>query len=145
MRVCACGKEHSRNGPECWGCYMRRRRRENPEVAERDRAAARTWKDRNREVKRAHDRAYSLSLRVPCPNGCGALCGPDSVACAGCRNRAAQARAATIIRLYGEGVPLRAIAAALGTTVNAINGDLDRLCKAGRIGRRRPYTRRAAA
>lgn len=51
------------NGRLCMGCTSRRVR-QDPEKAERSRAASRAWKERNRERNRERDRAYGAAKRA---------------------------------------------------------------------------------
>lgn len=136
-----CGKERRLAGRECTTC-IKRRWRENPENAERDRAVSRAWKERNREANRARDRARARAQRDECQ--CGGIKKPTSARCRDCHARDAAHRAEQIVELYERGDSLKSIAAAIGTSVNVIGTELDRLRKEGRIGRRRAYTRRAA-
>lgn len=135
--TCACGKPAVYTGTgECMGCYRRRHRQENPEAAERDRRGSRDWKERHRDANRARDREYSRARRKPCPRGCGGICKIDSDRCIACARADAEERRGRIIAMYEAGVPLAEMAVLIGSTVPSIGVDLDRLRKAGRVGRR---------
>jgi DNA-directed RNA polymerase specialized sigma24 family protein len=113
-------------------------RRLDPVLAERDRESSREWKRRNKERTRQYDRDYHQRMKKPCPE-CGEPMNRGGVGpCLDCIRRAAERRRQDIVEMYEAGVPLTEIAEVIGTTRNAIGVDLDRLRRAGRIGRRYP-------
>jgi DNA invertase Pin-like site-specific DNA recombinase len=78
--------------------------------------------------------------RGRCP-ACGGLRGVGAVRhnfelCRGCHLAKADERADRIVELYDSGLPIKQIAERVGTTVNALSVDLNRLRKAGRVGYR---------
>lgn len=137
MTCQSCGHDKPIQGRGmCAACY-RRWRRQDPEVAEHDRAVSRAWKERNREINRARDRVYSeFYRRSGACSSCGGPAGHQGMFCLACWQAKADERRSQIVEMYDAGVPLREMAEVIGTTLNALSVDLDRLRKAGRIGYR---------
>jgi DNA-directed RNA polymerase specialized sigma24 family protein len=131
---------------ECGTCYLRRHRRENPAVAQRDREVSQRWKDANREANRARDRRRIADpeRRGRCVS-CAGLMGHHVFTdgtCAECVSRRHEERCQQVERMWAEGATLREIAAALGTTIGAVGVQIHRMRAEGRD---LPFRRRRKA
>lgn len=127
-----CERPRKLRDGRCQACYHRERRKD-PAIAARDRLMSLAWKERNRERNRSADRERSRA-KIACP-GCGRMRRTLDTPCVTCR---ANQRRADMVEMYEAGVPLREMAEVLGTTVNSLSTQFDRLRKAGLIGYRYP-------
>lgn len=111
----------------------------NPDTTRRRNATDRA---RRRAQRRATDRERSKRMRTVCdtcgrPRGIGsASSGNAPRQCRSCVEAAAEARRERLTAMYDAGLPLRDMAAQLGTSKGAVAVELNRLRKAGRIGYR---------
>jgi hypothetical protein len=100
---------------------------------------------RRGEAKRRWDR----EKKVSCPTGCGNMMNRRSTLCVSCARAAAAARrherSVRICQMWSEGMTLRAIADALGWTVNQLGSEMHRMRAAGYDLPLRPNRVRAAA
>jgi DNA-directed RNA polymerase specialized sigma24 family protein len=114
--TCECGRPAVyKRAQECEACYIRRRRRERPEL----------------KLQRAeYDRQRWLARRTPCAS-CGALCDEDTTVCADCWSARSRERRQTIARMWSDGTSVQDIATALNSTVTSVAKEMNRMRREG--------------
>lgn len=98
------------------------------EYAERQRATARAWKERNKKDLAAYDRRYHQEHKHPCP-ACGHMLSPTSkgARCPGCT----EVRRQRIVALWAEGRSMREIEKELGCTHGHLSVEMFRMREQG--------------
>ncbi len=133
-RICSvCGETRRIQGHGlCQRCYSRRKR-EDPDKAERDRAMSRDWKARNPEYLSGYGMEYGRTHRGTCIR-CGGLMGigvrGDGV-CAKCRAVSVHEKRLMLASLWAQGRSMREIAAEFGWELHQVGPEMARMRKLG--------------